>query len=137
MGLLADHQTVWEASRLVPALLLAVGLVLAGALVAVVVRQLSTARSARALAYVGVGLVVGSVAVGLIPREAASGYVVCGPVLNVTGSDSELCGTAMGVLPEIVVAGMSAAAISFATAVAVARRRRDTHMPPNAHALST
>ncbi|MEZ5243656.1 MAG: hypothetical protein R2707_01055 [Acidimicrobiales bacterium] len=89
MSILADHEGLYEMSRMGRA-----GLVAALMAIAAVVayRWASPAGSrpwasaAGRLASAGLAVAAVTIGLGLIPREASRGYIICGPPLNLPDS---------------------------------------------------
>lgn len=76
------------------------------------------------MAAAGLCFVLMGAVAGLIPREADGGYNICGPTLHLFRDDSEYCAEALSPLPRLVVLGLVAALVAFASAaIAVTTRR--------------
>ena len=127
MGLVADHEGLYEAGRLVPAVIVASALL---ALVVVVARALWTSQAGgsepavRSLVAIGFAAAVVGTLAGVMPRQTASGDIICGPVLHVLRDDSEACASVLRP-PTVVTAGpMAAAAVAFVAAGVLVRARR-------------
>lgn len=126
MGIVADHEGLWDAGRLGRAGVFAVALMLASAGTVILVHRMSASMAARRWSYVGLGLMVATVAAGLLPRETDGGYNICGPVLNLGRTDSEHCAAVMRPLPTIVALALVASVLAFTLAIVLGWRRQDS-----------
>lgn len=137
--LLADHEGLYEFSRMSRAVM--VGVVLAG-LSAYIYRKVrpvhprpwESAAGRLALAALGVALL--TIGVGLLPRETANGYIICGPPLNlpdaipafsdagVDWADSQSCNGLMEWPMRWLVIGLSSSVALFAAAYLLNQRSR-------------
>ena len=150
--LLADHEGLYEFSRMSRAV--AVGVVLAG-LSAYIYRKVRPPNrhpwenTAGRFALAALGVAVLTIAFGLIPRETASGYIICGPPLNlpdaipafsdagVGWADSQSCNGLMAWPMRWLVIGLSSSAALFAAArVAASRSRSASADEPHAASSS-
>lgn len=137
--LLADHEGIYEFSRMSRAVMVAV--VLAG-LSAYIYRKVRPVHSrpwestAGRLALAALGVALLTIGLGLIPRETASGYIICGPPLNlpdaipafsdagVDWADSRSCNELMEWPMRWLVIGLSSSAALFASARVSSSRSR-------------
>lgn len=87
--ILADHEGLYEFSRMSRAVAVAAFLAF---LAIVVYRRVRPScdrpwrSTAGRLALAGIGLAAVTIGLGIIPRETAGGYVICGPPLNLPAS---------------------------------------------------
>jgi len=128
MGMiLADHETLWEAGRITPAILVAIALTALAA--AFVLHQARRNRrwlsaSAGRVAAAGLVLVVIAAAMGIVPREAAGGSAICGPVLfEPIPAEGEACGSVMAG-PTTIFAITAVGGLALLAASEVLRRRQ-------------
>lgn len=121
MGLLADHEGVWELHRLGPAIALAAALVAAAAATVTLVWR-NTTRVGRTLAAFGaVGVAIGAAA-GVLPIEADNGNNICGPILHLRRADSSACDGTLSSLSVGVFIALSVGLASFIAAAMVCSR---------------
>jgi hypothetical protein len=125
MAILADHEGLYELSRMGPAVAVTVALVLASAAVTTFVagrlgRGWFRAPAGQAAVLAVVAAVAAGI-LGVLPRDTASGYVVCGPVLHLGRSDSRLCDGVLDPLPLLVVVLVGVAVLAGVAALVLAR----------------
>lgn len=134
-SLLADHEGLYEFSRMSRAIV--VGLILA-AVAAYVYRRVRSPWGTMAgrLAIAGLAVAMVTIGLGLVPRDTASGYIICGPPLNVPDSipaftnagtdwaDSQSCNELMEAPMWWLLVGIVGAAALFAAAHHASLRAR-------------
>ncbi len=124
MTILADHEGLYELSRLMPAVSVALAMVLvSGTLLMYVVGRLGAgwyrAPGGHAALVAVAATLLGGV-VGVLPRQTAGGYVVCGPVLHLGRADSELCDGVLDSVARWVQIAVAVAALTGLVAVLLA-----------------
>lgn len=126
MGILADHEGLYDGSRIIPALVVAVGLhLLAGVFAAVVWRRCgrpSVVSWPGRLIGLGLLATLLAMSLGVVPRATRSGYNICGPVFHFSRVDSKSCDGVLSPLPTLVLIAVIAAFVLFVAALVSARR---------------
>ena len=110
-----DHEGLYEASRMKPAVGLAVAIViLAVMLTATMARRLGASWQQTTPGQLAIaGLVAATVgaAAGVVPRQTGDGTNICGPVMNLGRADNSACSEVLNLLSATVVVALTIAVV--------------------------